>query len=67
MSLGTDARVQALARFNWRLFWGMVIPLERMPAELQARHVAMAEEQLKWLEGQGWMKGGHHERFTVRP
>jgi hypothetical protein len=54
--MALDDRIRALARYNFRLFWGMVIDLDRMPAEVQVKHLALAEEQLRWMENQGWLK-----------
>lgn len=54
--LTTDPRIRELARFNFRLFWGMVVDLDRMPVEIQAKHFALAEEQLQFLKSQGWLK-----------
>lgn len=49
-------REQELARFNFRLFWGLHVELASLSPAVQAKHLAMAREQLQWMETQGWLK-----------
>jgi len=49
-------RASQLAAFCYRLYWSSNFPFERLGPEIQEKHVAMAEELLKFLESQGWLK-----------
>ena len=49
-------RARQLARFNFRLFYHLPIEFERLHPDIQAKHLALAEELLQFLEGQGWLK-----------
>jgi hypothetical protein len=49
-------RIRQLAAFTFHLYWRLPIEFERLNREEQARHLAMAEELLNFMRGNGWIK-----------
>ena len=49
-------RVRHLARFNYALFWKLPLPFERLTPEIQAKHLALAEEVLNFMRVNGWLR-----------
>jgi len=49
-------RIRQLAVFSYRLYWSSKFPFDRLGPDIQAKHLAMAEEVLNFMQGQGWIK-----------
>ena len=49
-------RIHQLARFNFRLFYHLPIEFERLHPDIQAKHLAMAEEVLNFMQANGWIR-----------
>ena len=54
--MALDDRARQLAVFNYALFWKLPLPFDRLTPDIQAKHLAMAEEVLNFMLANGWIK-----------